>query len=1267
MSQQQDSEFTALNWVVGGGEMGELVRSMDWSQTPLGPIASWPQSLRTTVNICLSSDLPICIIWGPGLVQIYNDGYRDICGGKHPHSMGQNFSECWREAWPVIGNAHDSALAGDTAFLEDQHIFLSRHGYTEECFFTFSFSPIRGEDGQVGGLFHPVIEMTAKVLGARRTRALRDLAVMAGKAKTIDEAITLSTQTLALYSLDLPFVMTYVLDEANQQARLVASSGLDGGLAPASRACPAVIDLSGPVDASWPLAEVARSGVALQFSDVQKRFGPVCCSAYPEPIQAAMLLPIRPPGMNRPAAFLIAGISPRLMLDEMYRGFHDMVAAAVTSSVANARAHEEEIKRAEALAALNRVKTDFFSNVSHEFRTPLTLLLGPTQELLALQHGSLSADALEQIGIVHRNALRLQKLVNTLLDFSRIEANRLQATYQATDLAAVTRELASVFQSAVEKAGMRLVVDCPPLAGPVWVDLDMWEKILLNLISNAFKFTLEGQICITLKETGNAVQLSVRDTGAGIAAEQLPHVFERFHRVEGVPARSHEGTGIGLALVQELVRQHGGMVAADSVLGQGSNFVVTIPVGNSHLQADRLAPGIAATTSALQAGHYADEVMRWIPGDQAEAAPVEAALASQAGAATRPRILLADDNADMRAYLSRLLGELYTVETVSDGQAALAAVRSNPPDLLLADVMMPHLDGLSLLARLRVDPATRSLPVILLSALAGEQSRVEGIAIGADDYLVKPFNARELVARVGAQLQIARVRSEAILSLRESEARLRAFVTASSDVVYRMNADWSEMGQLEGRHFIADARAPLRDWIENYIPADDQPAVLAAISGAIRTRGPFKLEHRVKRVDGTLGWTASRTVPLLDAKGEIVEWFGTATDITARKEAEESSRQHVMQLAEADLRKNEFLAMLAHELRNPLAPITNALHIMRRKREGDAEVQSASAMMERQIGQMVRLVDDLLDVNRISRGNIELRRERVDLAGAVQHAVEAVQPFCDLMDHALTVTLPQQPVQLNADPARLAQIIGNLLNNACKFTNKGGSIALVVEREGNWAVIRVRDSGIGIAPEQFPRIFELFTQVDTALHRSRGGLGIGLTLVKRLAEMHGGAVQVTSAGLHQGSEFLIRLPLLVDVPEPLQAEPLSRPPVQRRRILVVDDNRDAATSLAELLVLMGHETRIAHDGLEAVQAAESFRPDVVLLDIGMPRLNGYEAARMIRQQLWGQDMLLVALTGWGQQEDRRKSGEAGFDAHLVKPANPVALMELLGRTRTPGA
>jgi signal transduction histidine kinase/ActR/RegA family two-component response regulator len=373
-------------------------------------------------------------------------------------------------------------------------------------------------------------------------------------------------------------------------------------------------------------------------------------------------------------------------------------------------------------------------------------------------------------------------------------------------------------------------------------------------------------------------------------------------------------------------------------------------------------------------------------------------------------------------------------------------------------------------------------------------------------------------------------------------------------------------------------------------------------------------------------------------------------------------------MEEADRIKNEFLAMLAHELRNPLAPIHHALQIMRLTGGRGKAVKSAHEMMERQVGQMTRLVDDLLDVSRISRGKIELRKCLVDLASVVNQAVEAARPSITSMHHELTVLLPPQPIHVDADPARLAQVVGNLLNNACKFTTKGGRIRLTAGREGDQAVVRVQDSGIGIATDQLSRIFDMFTQVDASLERSQSGLGVGLPLVKSLLELHGGTVEAHSAGLGQGSEFTVRLPLPIEAPTTLPPQPAisEAPAMTPRRILVVDDNQDSATSLALLLKLTGNETHTAFDGLEAVETAATFRPDVVLLDIGLPKLNGYETARKIREKPWGKNIVLVALTGWGQHEDRQRSKDAGFNDHFIKPVSHAALMKLLAENAAIG-
>ena len=539
---------------------------------------------------------------------------------------------------------------------------------------------------------------------------------------------------------------------------------------------------------------------------------------------------------------------------------------------------------------------------------PLTLMLGPIEDALA-DADELPPSHQAQLQVVHRNGLRLQRPVNGLLEFSRIEAGRVRAAFEPIDLAEFTTDLASNFRSACEKAGLELRVDCPRLSEPVFVDGPMWEKIVLNLLSNAFKFTFEGEIAVTLRQAGSTAELVVRDTGTGIPAHEMPRLFERFHRIENAQGRTHEGSGIGLALVQELVKLHGGTVTAESRATsksvsdaeRGTIFRVSIPLGAGHLPPEQVKDARIAAQPSAGTSPFVQEALQWLPdaaqphdpGAGLPPAPDDALGSAFApwpadadADAKPPRVLVADDNVDMRRYIQRLLNGQYQVETVPDGEAALAAVRQRLPDLILIDVMMPRLDGVGLLRALRCDPRTAGVPVILLSARAGEESRVEGMQAGADAYLVKPFSAKELLVNVAALLQISQLRRAADESIRASEERFRALVSASSDVVFRMSADWTEMRHLQGREFIADTHEPSRSWLLKYIAPDDQPLVMASIDAAIRSKGVLELEHRVMRVDGTLGWIFSRAIPLLDGNGDIVEWFGAASDVTPRKQAE---------------------------------------------------------------------------------------------------------------------------------------------------------------------------------------------------------------------------------------------------------------------------------------------------------------------------------------------------------------------------------------------
>jgi signal transduction histidine kinase len=517
-------------------------------------------------------------------------------------------------------------------------------------------------------------------------------------------------------------------------------------------------------------------------------------------VQAA-IVPI-PSNNPHPAGVMVVGLSARLQLDQAYRDFIDLMKTQISAAVAKARAYEEERKRAEALAQLDRAKTAFFSNVSHEFRTPLTLMLGPIEDLLTSNQPGLSLEAKEQLELANRNGLRLLRLVNTLLDFSRIEAGRVQAVFEPTDLSAFTRELGSVFRSAIEKAGLRLNLDCPALPEPVYVDRDMWEKMVLNLISNAFKFTFEGQIGVSLGAVENMAELRVQDTGVGIPPEEIPKIFERFHRVTNARSRTHEGSGIGLALVQELVKLHGGNVRVESQIGRGATFIIRVPLGKEHLPPERIGASRNLASTAVGAAPFVEEALSWLPHDTdnttsievpSQNEPLVTSFLRKTNGEACPRILIADDNADMRQYVARLLSERYEVETVADGETALATARERRPDLILSDIMMPHLDGVGLLQELRRDPELKTVPVILLSARACEESRVEGLQEGADDYLIKPFSARELLARVAAHVEMANLRKqkkeELELLVVERTAKLQEMVNELEHFSYTITHD----------------------------------------------------------------------------------------------------------------------------------------------------------------------------------------------------------------------------------------------------------------------------------------------------------------------------------------------------------------------------------------------------------------------------------------------------------------------------------------------
>jgi signal transduction histidine kinase len=753
----------------GDSEMATYMRSYDWSTTPLGSVETWSPSLRNLVSTMLPSRFAQSIFWGEDYIQLYNDAVIPIYGANHPKALGQPARETWAEIWydqvkPVFERVRTT---GEAFFAVDQLFHPARFGYLEETYFTLCYSPVRDEMGKVSGMLCTSTETTGQVIGQRRLTMLRELAMAVSGAKTRSSAYLTAAAVLNPY--DIPFALFYQVN--GNLAERVAFSGLSAD----SVAAPGEISLTERSD-SWSLMDVFQSREPLLMTEVVDRFGAFPVEPWGESPRSAFILPILSSNQEAVEGLLVAGISPRLEFNADYRSFLGLVAQQVESAIAIARSYEEEHKRAEALAELDRAKTTFFSNVSHGFRTPLTLMLAPLEDALATL--AERADLKEPLQVVHRNGLRLLRLVNMLLDFSRMESDRLQAGYQPTDLAAFTAELASVFRSAIERANLRLVVDCPPLPEPVYVDRAMWEKIVLNLLSNAFKFTFTGEIAVRLHPVGEQVELSVEDTGIGIPASEIPRLFERFYQVKGSQGRTLEGSGIGLSLVQELVKLHGGTVQVSSVEGQGTCFKVVIPTGYAHLPPDRVeashsVPSTSITPSgnskASGASPYVEEALWWLPetdeilnpsANPAEQSKGFSPSYSHTPSSPSNRVLLVDDNADMRDYVKRLLSQRWQVETAANGAIALNLIQQQLPDLVLTDVMMPEVDGFQLLKALRADPVTQSIPIILLSARAGEEATVEGLEAGADDYLIKPFSARELMARVETQLQMSRLRQE---------------------------------------------------------------------------------------------------------------------------------------------------------------------------------------------------------------------------------------------------------------------------------------------------------------------------------------------------------------------------------------------------------------------------------------------------------------------------------------------------------------------------
>ncbi len=981
------------------GEMARRIRQFDWGSTSIGPFESWPTRWRNASQLIVDSGFPAALALGPDLLYLYNDAFIAIGGPeRHPAALGRPVKEVWKEIWPYLDTRFRDTLSTGRPTVETDILMpLERSGYLEETYMRLSFAVVRNDSGIPSGILCTATENTELVITRRQTDCLRRLATRCAAASSPREACRLAAAVLDSQRRDAPFALLYLYDHGRGGLERVATSGL--GDIPEAIAPFVPLDTAGD---PWPLAAVASRGEPALIEDVGRILGPALLSPEVLP-QQGIALRVSSGSPESPFGILVAGFNPMRPAGES-RQFLEDVAAHLGSAIGSARMKELAEERARHLTALDRAKTAFFSNVSHELRTPLTLLMGPLRQVLESvslepQHKALLETAEQAVG-------RLHKLINSLLDFSRVEAGRADAHYQSTDLARLTADLAGMFRSVFECAKVTLVVDCPPTPEPAYVDPEMWAKIVHNLLSNALKFTLEGQVVIRLRTLSNHFELTITDTGCGIAGEDLTRIFQRFALVRAPRARTVEGSGIGLSLAQELTRLHGGSLEVSSELGRGSTFRVRIPRGYAHLPEDRVDTGRSPPPLASDSRLFVDEALGWLEANLEPCRPASGARGSASDAdrnTVRERVLVVDDNAQMRQYLSRLLQERWQVETEPDGAAALEHVRLGRPDIVIADIMMPHMSGMEMLRALRAEAATADIPVLLLSARAGEEASVEGLQAGANDYLVKPFSRRELVARIEVLLAQAR--------------------------------------------------------------------------------------HR-------------------------------AAELRRRSDAEQNVRA-----------REEFFAALAHELRSPVSSLFAWLEVLQSERLTRSKMRDSLEVLELAATSLRRLSADLYDVARArSRPMHVVPRPVASIAPLIGAVIEAFEPAALKKRITLYRMLETESGPANIDPDRLQQIVSNLLANAIRFTSPGGRIDITCARRAEMIELRVSDTGKGIPADALPHVFEQYWQGQRPSDEG-SGLGLGLSISRRLVELQGGTIQALSEGEGLGATFVVRLPLAADPAE----------------------------------------------------------------------------------------------------------------------------------------
>jgi PAS domain S-box-containing protein len=1104
--------------IMDGGEMGEMIRAYDWQNTSLGPPQQWPQSLKTCIRIMLTSSQPIWIGWGQELIKFYNDPYKAIVGGKHPWALGKPASVVWKDIWHDIQPMLDKVMHHNQGtFVESQLLIMERNGYPEETYYTFSYTPIPGDKGETAGMFCANSDDTYKIITERQLKTLTELGKTLANAATRDEVVQESISILSQNPYDFPFAVFRTL--AGEKAMLAGSTPLGE----AESIVLKEIDLQQENRFSVILNKAITEKKFQMVENVRERFGHLPKGAWPVCPDKLLVLPIIPTGTTEPYGLLILGVNPYRLVDEKYLGFYTLVADQIATSLSQVQALEEERKRAEALSEIDKAKTVFFSNISHEFRTPITLMLGTIEE--ALQDSRTLPENRQRMDVAHRNAMRLLKLVNNLLDFSRIESGKTRASFQLTDIAQFTAELASGFESALATAGLGFTMDIPPGISPVYIDRNMWEKIVLNLLSNAFKYTLEGSVAIALAEQGDKVILTVTDTGVGIPADEIPKMFQRFHRVQQVTGRTHEGTGIGLSLIYELIQLQFGEIKVASEVGKGSVFTVIMRTGKEHLPPEQVTEG-SQDYQARLTDMFLEEAASIIKADTTEAPGAASATTVPQEAAT---ILVVDDNPDMRSYLQQILSKHFHILTANNGEAALEIMQEVQPNLVLTDIMMPVMDGAELLTRIKAESRWQHIPVLLLSARAGEEARIEGYETGADDYLVKPFSSKELLSRIQSHLRLSEQRQVEKNRLKQllRQAPVAMCLLRGRDLVVEVAND--RMLELWGKSATEVLGKPLFEGL-----ADAKNQGFEKLLDDVYVKGESFVGDEVPITLLRNGITETIYVnfvyePVYEYDNSISGVVAVGTEVTEQLLAREKLEMLVQQRTSELQRSNEDLLQFAHvashDLKEPVRKIrtfANRLEhevntsLSEKGKEYLGKIYSASSRMN-------YMIDGVLSYSTINQ--IEQTFSQVNLHDIIR-AIE-VDLEVSLQQQNAKIVCEPIPV-IDGAPVLLYQLFYNLVNNSLKFCKKDQACVITIaskileDKDKGFVEISVSDNGIGFKQIHAERIFQTFSRLHPKDQYE--GTGLGLALCKKIVERHHGTISaIGSEG--EGATFLIKLPL----------------------------------------------------------------------------------------------------------------------------------------------